>query len=115
MTMHIFSFAFFAIIAAIFFVFNAIRRHIQGEISLRQAAIWVLLWVSGATFILFPIQTGDLALRLGIARGTDLILYGAIVLLSYLTFKLYVYTITIERQLTQIVRQIAIREPRLPK
>ncbi len=76
---------------------------------------WVvrcLVWVGAACAIAFPEVAQDLALALGITRGADLILY--VFALGFLGVSFYFYSrfVRLQRQLTEMVRHVAIREAR---
>ena len=61
-------------------------------------------------FILFPDWTSVLAKKLGVGRGTDLILYIGIVLFYFVILKLYARMRKLEQQITELIRKQAIVE-----
>jgi len=87
----------------------------KGEARKRVAALWFVLWISGAVATLWPESTMVLAHALHIGRGADLVMYCSI-LATFAGF-FYVYTRfrRLDRQLTQLVRQLAIEHPVRPK
>jgi hypothetical protein len=66
----------------------------------------------GVFFIAFPERTTDVAHLLGVGRGTDLLLYLAIVTGAFAVMVLYARLRRLERQLTDIAREGAIRDAR---
>jgi small membrane protein len=89
------------------------RRSHQDVISRGEAVLWSLLWI-GAGFIIMQPQTATLVANFfGVGRGSDFILYGAVVLLFVLVFKLFVAQEVIERKLTDMVRKDALND--IPK
>lgn len=87
-----------------------IVRHRQRKIGRRAFLLWLFLWTGASVVILFPNSTAVLAHRLGIGRGADLVLYISVVLILYLLFKVYVRMEKVDREITQIVRTLALRQ-----
>lgn len=87
-----------------------ILRYRQRRIGSVASLFWLLLWIGTATVILYPNSTVVIARLLGIGRGTDLVLYISIIVIMYLLFKVYVRLEQVDREMTQIVRAIAMRE-----
>lgn len=75
----------------------------------RQYVARLLACVAAAVAIAFPALTSSLARAIGIGRGTDLVLYLFIFASSAAMFHLYAKTVTLERKLTHLVRQDALR------
>ena len=65
--------------------------------------------------MIFPEFFGYVADILGVGRGVDALMYISIVVLFYLIYRLYAKVDTLERQITYIVREIAIRDRYEPK
>jgi hypothetical protein len=70
----------------------------------------LVLWLGAATVIAFPDSTMVAARLFGIGRGADLVLYVSIILILYLLFRVYVRLEQLDREITQIVRAVALRE-----
>jgi hypothetical protein len=87
-----------------------ILRYRQRKIGTLGFFLWLVLWVGAATVIAFPESTILVARLLGIGRGVDLVLYVSIILILYLLFRVYVRLEQLDRDLTQIVRALALRE-----
>ena len=75
-------------------------------------AAWTLLWIAAAIAIFRPQLTVVVAHALGIVRGTDLILYLAILGMFIGFFLVYVRLRRLDEGLTQVVRRQAIAEAR---
>ena len=87
-----------------------IMRYRQGKIGAPGFFLWLVLWIGAATVIVFPDSTGVAAHLFGIGRGVDLVLYISIILIFHLLFKVYVRLEQVNREITQIVRALALRE-----
>lgn len=76
----------------------------------RDRVIRWLVWTAAFTAIADPALTSDVANAIGIQRGTDLVLY--IFVLSFMgtAFFFYAENLRLNRQLTDIVRHIAVKE-----
>jgi len=100
------------IVITVFIIFAVSRvffRFSEGKISYYALFGWTLLWFFAEFIIWKPDVTTHIARILGIGRGADLILYGSIVLLFYLVFRIYIKIEDVERQITQIARRIALQ------
>ncbi len=87
-----------------------ILRYRQRKIGTLAFLLWLVLWTGAATVIMFPISTVIMARFLGIGRGADLVLYTSLIVTLYLLFRLYVRLEQVNREVTQIVRELALRE-----
>lgn len=82
---------------------------VRRTIAPRVGLAWGLLWIAAAVAIARPEITGRIARVLGIGRGTDLVLYFAILGMVFGFFAVYVRLRRIESDMTRIVRELAIR------
>ncbi len=69
--------------------------------------LWVGVWGIVIVLASLPSVMTYLTKPLGIARGVDIIIYGSIILLFYLIFRLYVKTEQTNQELTKIVQRLA--------
>ena len=83
------------------------RRRAMG---LGDFALWVAFWTAVAGVVVVPQATQWVAGILGVGRGADAALYLAVIGLSYVCFKLYLKGLEHERQITALVRQLALRD-----
>jgi hypothetical protein len=74
------------------------------------AAVIVAVLTGGIVFSVKPDLTTAIAHRLGIARGTDLLLYILVLAVLYGFIAIYLKLRRVRRELTLLVREIAIRE-----
>ncbi|MFZ2803601.1 MAG: DUF2304 domain-containing protein [Patescibacteria group bacterium] len=86
------------------------RRAKQNVISRREAFLWSVLWIGAGVVIILPQTTTVVAHFFGVGRGVDFILYGAVLLLFVLVFKIFVSLDALERKLTDIVRREALKD-----
>ena len=82
---------------------------VRRVITPRIGFAWGLLWIAAAVAIAKPELTATVARLLGIGRGTDLVLYVAILFMIFGFFAVYVRLRRVESDLTKVVRELAIR------
>jgi len=75
-----------------------------------EALFWMLFWIVAIIAALLPEFVVKIANLFGVDRGVDLIIYFSIIVLAYLIFRLYAETSKIQRNITKIVRTIAIKD-----
>lgn len=91
----------------IFALIKVIGRFRAKEVSLGALVFWCLFWLIVLVVVWQPLLSTELANRLGVGRGTDLITYVSIAALFYFIFRLTVRIEKMEKNITKIVREIA--------
>ena len=76
----------------------------------RDALAWSLVWGAAGVAIAWPELTTWAARRLGIRRGADLVLYCAVVVMMVGFLMVYSRLRQVRRDLTLVVRHLALRE-----
>ncbi|MBU0646233.1 DUF2304 family protein [Patescibacteria group bacterium] len=93
---------------AVFAILRALHQFRQGRLTRQWLAFWLVFWLFAIIVVILP-ETSEFAARLtGVGRGVDLIIYLSIVLLFYLVFRLFIKIEEGERQLTRLVRKLAL-------
>jgi len=103
----------FQILATLFILFALSRilgRVRTGALPGRESIGWVVFWVLLGVAVWFPEIPDRAARALGISRGVDLIVAGAIALFFYLVFRIFVRLEKMERDISKIVEQHALKE-----
>ena len=98
------------VVFCLFAVSRSYLRYRDGFITLPGCLFWSSIWIASTIAVYVRDWTSILASYLGIGRGVDMLLFGAVLLLSYLTFRIYVHQEVTRRALTKLVRAIAINE-----
>lgn len=99
----------FLLALILFFISRVFLRARENVIPKKTALFWSLIWLSALTGILLPKTTTKIAEFFGVGRGVDIIVYVSLSLLFYLVFRLYVMIEDIRRDITSLVRQIALQ------
>lgn len=96
------------------FLFFALSRVLLrfkgGNLSLSSLIFWSLSFGLAAFFVVFPEITSEIARKLGIGRGVDAVIYASIIILFYLVFRLYVFMQDIRKEITDLVKKIALKD-----
>lgn len=100
---------------AVFAWSRAILRLRDREISVWEFMLWTLIWISVIVVTVFQDVLVAVSEIVGISRGTDLAVYVSIVALFYLLFRLYVRVDKQNQEMTRLVREIAIQNPKKRK
>src|SRR3989344_578038 len=93
-----------------FAVSRVFLRFREGNVSLGEFIFWLLIWGAIEAVVWIPKVLDQIAQDIGIGRGIDAVVYGAVVLLFYLVYRVYVKTEFIEREMTSLVRKLALKE-----
>ncbi|QDT65835.1 DUF2304 domain-containing protein [Calycomorphotria hydatis] len=68
----------------------------------------ISFWIVASLGILFPTAVSAIAASLGIGRGADLVLYVFLLTFVVLAFNFYARCVSLQRQITELVRQEAL-------
>ncbi len=91
-----------------------LRNLLNGRAALPVSAAWLILTCAGAGMLLAPDESTRVARALGIRRGADLLLYTSVLSGLVITFLIYTRMLATDRQITLIVRELAIGNARKP-
>lgn len=98
-----------AIILGLIAIIYSILRFRDGKMSLGMLLLWILIWLVIIIISLYPNLTNYFAIYSGIGRGLDFVLILGLLLSFYLIFKMYNKIETLDEELTNLVREIAIQ------
>lgn len=101
------------LVAAVFTIFALSRAYLrfkERKLSSFAFIFWMLIWLLGSLAILFPETTTKVARLVGIGRGVDALLYGSVVVIFYLIFRIYIKIEDTQKQITELTRKFALRK-----
>ena len=98
------------LLLVLFGLSRAYLRYREKTLPLVWMTSWAIFWIAVAGVVIRPELTTRVATRVGIGRGADLAVYLAIVVLYLLLFRISVSLGKIERTITKIVREIALKD-----
>lgn len=87
----------------------------KGNYKSTSFALWSLVWIAATVLLLFPETFGDITSELNFARTTDFYLTAGLMFFAVLTFWNHAHVKRIERKMEELVRSLAIKNPRKPK
>lgn len=103
------------VLFALFAIVRTAKQYRKQKVSLHWFLMWGGLWALVIAVALWPETADAFAKLVGVERGADLALYVAVVVLAYLVFRLFVRQEETERAITQLVRRIAVNDPKHPE
>ncbi|PIS09371.1 DUF2304 domain-containing protein [Candidatus Beckwithbacteria bacterium CG10_big_fil_rev_8_21_14_0_10_34_10] len=101
------------ILLSLFLLFAVSRvyfRFKEGTINFGSFLFWLALWLAALFTIFYPGFSNYWASLLGIGRGVDAIIYISIALLFYLVFRTNVIIENLREEISQLVREIALKD-----
>jgi len=100
------------VVFALFAWSRAMLRLRDRKISIGEFIFWSVIWAAVIGSSVLP-RTADIVSNLfGISRPIDLAVYVGILLLFYLIFRVYVKQEQLTQEMTRLVREIAVRNPK---
>lgn len=102
---------FFQILASLFMIFavhRIVTRYRDQLLPKSEMIVWCVFWALVATAIWWPRGTDIIARLLGVSRGADVIFAASIAVIFYLLFGILSHISRLQRELTQLVRSLAI-------
>jgi len=91
-------------------ILRLLAKYESREVSMRQLSGWLAIWLLASAVIIRPDLTVRLANLVGVGRGSDLVIYLAIIFLFYTVFRLLLRIENMEKNLTKVVRSEALKE-----
>ena len=104
--MNAFQYLMLTLILALAIV--TLRSATRGLIRKRIVVFWLFVWGSSGLALVWPESTAIVARALGIGRGTDLVLYVSVIVMLTGFFYVYSRFRRMDRQMTELVRKLAI-------
>ncbi|MEK7615277.1 MAG: DUF2304 family protein [Patescibacteria group bacterium] len=95
---------------ALFAISRTVRQFRKGALTIAWLIVWILFWVLVSAIALSPNTTNIFAQFVGVGRGVDFVIYVSLIGLFYLVFRLFVKIEDVEREITRLVRKLAIEE-----
>jgi small membrane protein len=99
------------ILATLFIAFvvgRTIGRWRLKQISTRLFIFWVLFWLIALLLFWMPHLSDRVAELLQVGRGVDAIIYISLVVMFYLMFRIFNRFERMEKEMTRLVREVAI-------
>ncbi len=92
-----------------FMLYNVYLYWRKGEIGLRGALIWVIIWGGLLIITFFPKFIEPLVKELFFVRLFDLATVAALIILAYVMFENHVRINKLQKQISKIVQRTAVK------
>ena len=101
-----------AAIVILFFVFKLIWQKKKGQVARNEFIFWIVFWIIGLAAILSLKQIDNLVAKMGFSgSGINILFYIAVIIIFHLIIKLRIRMEKQEKNITKIIREIAINNP----
>ncbi len=100
-------FFFFLSLLGIFVILQKKRKE---KLGVKGTLFWLLILILADVVVIKPELTTNVANRFGIGRGVDFVLYLSLIVIFFLLFKLHLKLESLNRDVTEIVRQRALED-----
>jgi small membrane protein len=98
-----------AILIIFFIIYRQFHLRKKNTISIMEFRLWLIFWVLGILVIMFIKKIDLLVEYIGFSSsGINVILYMVIILLFYFIFKLRIKIEKIEKNMTEVIRNISL-------
>ncbi len=97
------------VLIGIIAIIVAVLRLRNGKMHLGTAVLWILIWLIVIWVSIFPNSTNMFASLTGIGRGLDVVLILGLIGGYYLIFKMYTMIENMDKEITLLVREIALQ------
>ena len=99
---------------AVYAIFKTWKQYSKKEASQYWAIAFTLLWLVVIAVALVPNLANMVANLVGIGRGADVIVYSAIVVLTFAVYRLMLKQQKLSAEMTALVRAVAIENVKKP-
>lgn len=106
------------IILLVFLAFAISRvflRFREASLSFGAFLFWLGIFTLAGVAVIDPSFTTFIALKIGIQRGTDVVIYLSLALLFYLVFRTNIFIENLREEITRLTREIAINKAKKKK
>lgn len=98
------------IILFVLAIVKVILRYRTHDISWQTLIAWIFFWVGGIIVVGAPDITFQFARLIGVQRGADAVVYGALTLVFFILFRLLLSIERLKKEITILNRKIALYE-----
>ncbi|MFA5946963.1 MAG: DUF2304 domain-containing protein [Patescibacteria group bacterium] len=99
---------------AAYAIYKTWKQYSKKEASKYWAIAFTLLWIVVIAVALVPNLANIVANFVGIGRGADVIVYSAIVVLTFTVYRLMIAQQKLSAEMTSLVRAVAIENVKKP-
>ncbi|MEI7620014.1 MAG: DUF2304 domain-containing protein [Candidatus Falkowbacteria bacterium] len=101
----------FALLIIVFFLTRIIKQKQKNQITRNESIFWITFWLLAATAVIFLKTIDKVVAALGFSvSGINFLLYVAVMLLFYFVFKMRLKIVKMEKDITNITREVALKK-----
>lgn len=108
-------FQIFLILFALFLMRHVFIQYRRGKVNKSWVAIWSLFSAGVVVVAVIPEITNQLAARVGVGRGADLVIYISLALLFVVVLRHTMHLQRLETEWTELIRKIAVDRAKEPE
>ncbi|MFA7702215.1 MAG: DUF2304 domain-containing protein, partial [Patescibacteria group bacterium] len=95
----------------VFFLTRLINQKKKNQITKNESIFWFIFWILAALAVIFLKTIDKVVAALGFSgSGINFLLYIAVMILFYFIFKMRLKMVKIEKDITNITREVALRK-----
>jgi hypothetical protein len=97
------------VLSAVVGILSVVLRFRSHEVTRASLVVWLAVWLAVAIVAIVPNSTAQVAKIVGVGRGVDVVIYASLVILFFLVFRCLVMIEKMRREITVLVREIALQ------
>ena len=101
---------YFFVIILILLGYRTVVKWRSRDLRFSEFIFWMSLWTAVAVVVVYPKTASLIANLLGVGRGADLVIYSSLLLIFYLSFRIFMRLEKMEKQITKLVIDSALKE-----
>ncbi|HUT21860.1 MAG TPA: DUF2304 domain-containing protein [Candidatus Bipolaricaulota bacterium] len=100
----------FILLFVAYVIYRLTKKLTKRELSAEVFVLWLIFWLLMALVVILPQTSQFVADWLGVGRGVDVMIYISIIVLFYIAFRIFARLEKMEKDITLLVKDSAIRE-----
>lgn len=101
---------YFFIIILLLLGYRTVVKWRRRDLRFSEFLFWIILWGAIGLVVIYPKTSTFVANLLGVGRGADLVIYSSLLLIFYLSFRIFMRLEKMEKQITKVVIDNALKE-----
>lgn len=97
------------VFSAVVGALSVVLRFRSHEVTRASLMVWLTIWSAVAVVAIVPNSTAQIAKIVGVGRGVDVVMYASLIILFFLVFRCLVMLEKMRREITVLVREIALQ------
>ncbi|MEM3154014.1 MAG: DUF2304 domain-containing protein [Candidatus Woesearchaeota archaeon] len=99
-----------ALLVAVIHIARLLALWKNKKIPGKTALLWFFIWAAVLFVVFFTPVIDALSRPIGVGRGIDMVVYLSVLALFYFVFQLHMKIDKLEKEITRLVREIALKK-----